>query len=104
MMQYRTTCNNCGREYMVDGNPGETIKAICPFCGAKANVVTPAPDFGGGQTAVGKETAGVNMPKKKKSEKPLFLRVTMWFLIVVTILFIVLAILYLVFTTMTPSH
>lgn len=84
LMQYSTTCNNCGRTYMVDGNPGQTIHAICPFCGAKANVVTP-PD----------------RPVKRKSDKPMYLKITIWFLIAVTVLFIVMTILYLVFSGMS---
>ena len=39
--------------------------------------------------------------RKRKSERPLFLRVTIWFLITVTILFILMTILYIVFTGMS---
>ena len=45
IMQYKTTCNNCKQEYIVDGEPGQTIRAKCPYCGALANVVTPADDY-----------------------------------------------------------
>lgn len=83
-MQYQTTCNNCGRTYIVNGIPGETIHAICPFCGAKANVITPA----------GKQV-------RRKTDKPMYFKVTIWFLIVVTVIFIVLTILYLVFSGMS---
>lgn len=107
-MQYRTTCNNCGRDYMVDGNPGETIHAKCPYCGALANVVTPA-DMNNVNAGVSTDTYQPIRPEsyrtmrheKRKNEKPLFLRVTMWFLIIITILFILLTILYFVFTGLT---
>ena len=83
-MQYQTTCNNCGRNYMVDGTPGQTIHAICPFCGTKANVVTPA-----------------DRPARRKTSKPMYFKVTMWFLVIVTVLFLVLTVLYLVFSGMS---
>lgn len=108
-MQYRTTCNNCGREYMVDGNPGETIHAKCPYCGALANVVTPT-DYQGNSYQTAPMNSAIStstsdslhtMHEKRKSRKPLFLRVTMWFLIIITILFVVMTILYLIFTGMS---
>lgn len=98
-MQYKTTCNNCGREYMVDGIPGQTIKAQCPYCGAVARVVTPV--SADTQNFAGAEPYQVKAPTKHKSTKPLYLRVTMWFLIIVTILFVLLTILYLVFSGMS---
>lgn len=98
-MQYKTTCHNCGRNYMVDGQPGQTINAICPYCQTKATVVTPAVyegrNAGAGQEIV--KPAG-ETPMRRKREKPLFWKVTLWFLIVVTILFIAFTILYFVFT------
>lgn len=99
-MQYRTTCNNCGREYMVNGNPGQTIRAKCPYCGSIANVVTPATYVNQSNSYV-EPVQQFSRPPKRKSSKPLYMKVTIWFLIVVTVLFVLLSVLYLIFTGMT---
>lgn len=104
-MQYKTTCNNCGREYMVNGKPGQTIHAKCPFCGALANVVTPTNGLDKSTQPYFSEGVGDERPNnpfhRKRLKKPLFLRVTIWFLIAITILLILLTILYLIFTGMS---
>lgn len=112
-MQYKTTCNNCKQEYIVDGEPGQTIHAKCPYCGALANVVTPADDRASVQSGYNYSPVGSRNANgaysdysayrntKRKSERPLFLRVTIWFLIIVTVLFILMTILYIVFTGMS---
>ncbi len=99
-MQYQTRCNQCGNTYMVDGVPGSTIHAICPFCGARANVVTP-PDGSNARTGEAVRAEGIRPLRHKKSEKPLYLKVTMWFLIIVTVLFLLLTVLYFVFKAMS---
>ncbi len=113
IMQYKTTCNNCKQEYIVDGEPGQTIRAKCPYCGALANIVTPADDYTSVQSGYNYSPVdsqkvngsytnnAVYRNRKRKSERPLFLRVTIWFLITVTILFILMTILYIVFTGMS---
>lgn len=97
-MQYKTTCSHCGKDYLVNGQPGETVHAICPYCGTKANVLTPYDGNNANPTGV-QSTA--MRPKRDKKEKPLYMKVTMWFLIAVTILFVIFAILYFVFTAMS---
>lgn len=84
---------------MVNGTPGQTIKARCPYCGATASIVTPV--TADEQKIVGAEPFMAKTPTKHKSTKPLFMRVTVWFLIIVTILFVLLTILYLVFSGMS---
>lgn len=38
-MQYQVTCKQCHQLYVVDTNPGTTIRSRCPYCGT---VATPA--------------------------------------------------------------
>lgn len=99
-MQYQTKCNQCGHTYMIDGIAGSTIHAICPFCGAKATVVTP-PDSGYIHTDEAIHAKNIQPLRHKKREKPLYLKVTMWFLIIVTVLFLLLTVLYFVFKAMS---
>lgn len=90
---------------MVNGTPGQTIHARCPFCGALANVVTPADTVGSSDEPYFSEGIKTNHPtshfQRRKMKKPLFLRVTIWFLIAITVLLILLTILYLIFSGMS---
>lgn len=74
MQQFQTQCNSCKRHYVVTGEPGQTIHAVCPYCGAQGVVVTPM--------AVQKEK------KKSKPGRPFYWKVTLVFLTVATVLFV----------------
>lgn len=99
-MEYMTKCNNCGQTYVVCGSPGQTIKSICPYCGAKATVVTPGEDVVQG-TPDTSQPSSATLPNRGHASKPLFWKVTLWFLVIVTILFVVLTILYFVFSSVS---
>lgn len=43
-MQYQVTCKQCHQLYVVDTNPGTTIRSRCPYCGAVATIATPIQD------------------------------------------------------------
>ena len=43
-MQYQVTCKQCHQLYVVDTNPGTTIRSRCPYCGTVATIA--AADFG----------------------------------------------------------
>lgn len=40
-MQYQVTCKQCHQLYVVDTNPGTTIRSRCPYCGTVATIATP---------------------------------------------------------------
>lgn len=40
-MQYQVTCKQCHQLYVVDTNPGTTIRSCCPYCGTVATIATP---------------------------------------------------------------
>lgn len=40
-MQYQVTCKQCHQLYVVDTNPGTTIRSRCPYCGTVATISTP---------------------------------------------------------------
>lgn len=43
-MQYQVTCKQCHQLYVVDTNPGTTIRSRCPYCGTVATIATPLQD------------------------------------------------------------
>lgn len=85
---------------MVYGSPGQNIKSICPYCGAKATVVTPG-DSSSDDTVAVSAAPAVGNAGKSYVKKPLYWKVTVWFLVIVTALFLLLTILYFLFTAVS---
>lgn len=40
-MKYKVTCDNCGREFLVEAEPGQTVRCECPGCGGTMRFVLP---------------------------------------------------------------
>ena len=40
-MQYQVTCKHCHRLFAITSQPGQTVKASCPYCSTIATIATP---------------------------------------------------------------
>ena len=63
-MQYQVTCKQCHQLYVVDTNPGTTIRSRCPYCGAVATIATP---ILGQQDTKSSGSASPQRPKTKSA-------------------------------------
>lgn len=61
-MQYQVTCKQCHQLYVVDTNPGTTIRSRCPYCGTVATIATP---ILGQQDTKSSGSASPQQPKTK---------------------------------------
>lgn len=40
-MQYQVNCKHCHRLFAITSQPGQTVKASCPYCATIATIATP---------------------------------------------------------------
>ena len=83
--QFQVICKQCGQTYIVQTEPGMTVKCQCPFCQSMATVVAPLADGG-------------DNPQK---ESNIGRKVVITFIIVFLIVIIVFSVLYAVFSAMS---
>lgn len=40
-MRYQVTCDNCGKKFLAEAEPGQTVKCVCPECGGTMQFTLP---------------------------------------------------------------
>lgn len=91
--QFQVICKQCGKTYIVQTEPGMTVKCQCPFCQSMATVATPLADGGDNQLR--------QVLKHPQKESKIGRKVVITFIIVFLIVIIVFSVLYAVFSAMS---
>ncbi len=99
-MQYQVTCQHCHQLYVVDAQPGETVRSRCPYCGEIATVATPLdnPQNIGPAPSVSRKES---MKTMTTSSATLTRKVVVMFCVAALFIVLVAATLYVVFCKMT---
>lgn len=102
-MQYQVTCKQCHQLYVVDTNPGTTIRSRCPYCGTVATIATP---ILGQQDTKSSGSASPQRPKTKPAPSSphassLTRRVVLLFCVVAIFLLVLATLLYCAFKGMS---
>lgn len=74
-MEYKVTCKNCGHQYRLTADGGQSVWSTCPNCGHKMLVSLPHADGGNSPAGNGYASNGIHNaqqpvePQKKKNNK-----------------------------------
>lgn len=91
--QFQVICKQCGKTYIVQTEPGMTVKCQCTFCQSMATVAAPLADGGDNQL--------LQVQKHPQKESNIGRKVVITFIIVFLIVIIVFSVLYAVFSAMS---
>lgn len=113
-MQFKLACKHCRRIFIIDSDPGNTVRCNCPYCGESMMVATPqmgamtgsAAETAatGSHTQVDRDnTSGQINPTRdgKPSKSGLGKKVTIVFFSLLLLLILVSSLLYIIFSAMS---
>lgn len=87
-MKYNVTCDNCGEQFLIEVEPGQTVSCVCPGCGGTMRLALPLSASSQDDITVTPlcRPAAKESPKKSRnSVNPIMLGITLGFSILVVL-------------------
>lgn len=81
-MKYNITCDNCGEQFLIEAEPGQTVSCECPGCGGTMRLTLPLPASSHDDvtvTPLRQPTAKGSTKKSHNSVNPIMLGITLGF-------------------------
>ncbi len=87
-MKYNVTCDNCGEQFLIEAEPGQTVSCVCPGCGGTMRLTLPLSASSQDDitvTPLRRPAAKESPGKKRNSVNPIMLGITLGFSILVVL-------------------
>lgn len=87
-MKYNVTCDNCGEQFLIEAEPGQTVSCVCPGCGGTMRLALPLSASSQDDitvTPLRRPAAKESPGKKRNSVNPIMLGITLGFSILVVL-------------------
>lgn len=87
-MKYNVTCDNCGEQFLIEAEPGQTVSCVCPGCGGTMRLTLPLSASSQDDitvTPLCRPAAKESPREKRNSVNPIMLGITLGFSILVVL-------------------
>ena len=87
-MKYNVTCDNCGEQFLIEAEPGQTVSCVCPGCGGTMRLTLPLSALSQDDitvTPLRRPAAKESPGKSRNSVNPIMLGITLGFSILVVL-------------------